>query len=150
MLFRSGFTCKFPLAQRGNLQVNPNPGSQERISWSPDGRQLATYGQDLLQVWDIPTGKSVFGLNAGLNEATSAGLIWSPNGKYIAMAAYFNVRVLDVSTRKFHYTYPIQKIDNQGPNAIAWSPDSSKIVTAADNVDPKTQRLSTHIRIWQA
>ncbi|GHO85571.1 WD40 repeat domain-containing protein [Dictyobacter formicarum] len=125
---------------------------QEKIAWSPDSRQLATYCSDFLQVWNIPTGKSTFALLGELQPPNSVQLAWSPNGKHIAMANFFHVslRLLDVASRKVSYTYPAQLTDNHGVRAIAWSPDSSMLVTASDGVDPKTQRLSTTIRILGA
>ncbi len=89
----------------GHVNIDVKLPPNERIAWSPDGKYLATASQDLVQGWDIVTGRNIFTFNAKREIAGITELDWSPDGKYLAMAGYLNVRLWDVHTQKFCHIY---------------------------------------------
>jgi WD40 repeat protein len=57
----------------------------ESVEWSPDGKLIASGGNDsTVQVWDALTGKCLITYQGHSNEIYS--VVWSPKGNYIASA----------------------------------------------------------------
>jgi WD40 repeat protein len=74
------------------LTYNGHTRPVKAVAWSPDGRYIASGGDDAtLQVWEAFTGKRV----ATYGEHTSwiRSLAWSPGGEYIAAASNDTVHV---------------------------------------------------------
>jgi WD40 repeat protein len=56
----------------------------ESLTWSPDGRNLATGSWDQsVIIWDVPTGTRAAILREGFNEVINA-VAWSPDGRILA------------------------------------------------------------------
>ena len=107
------------------------------ISWSPDGRRIASGAQDkIVQVWDVATGQTLmtYRQHAGGVYAVA----WSPDGSRIASSDLKEVQVWDASTGQTLITYR-QHLD--WVYAVAWSPDGRCIASGArDN----------SVRVWDA
>jgi WD40 repeat protein len=67
--------------------------------FSPDGRTLATDGEDMVLLWDVATGEPIGDPLAG-HTATITHMVFSRDGSTLATASYdATVRLWDVSTQ---------------------------------------------------
>ncbi len=96
-------------------------------SWSPDGKRIASCGNDAtVQVWGATTGHQ-FWTYTFPNPRTSYtfAVAWSPDGKRIAAGGNTGmVAILDAATGHLLTTYDSQSTFIEG---IAWSPDSKRV-----------------------
>ncbi len=103
---------------------------------SPDGKRVAvatvyTEGE-VGAVFDVRTGKEAFAL-AGPNccpSPLSRGVSWSPDGRLVAASSERTARVWDAETGTLRYTLPGH---TGSVFSVAWSPDSSRLVTGASD-----------------
>ncbi len=120
------------------------------VAWSPDGTRLVSGSHDgTVQIWppvvDPPT-ITFHGHTDGVNTVA-----WSPDGKYIASGAgntdnppksHDNtVRIWDVSNASKGASLLIYKNHKSVVEAVAWSPDSTRIASASDDHT---------VQIWEA
>ena len=108
---------------------------------SPDGRRLASAGQDqTIKVWDLVTGRSVRTLEGHTNWIF--GLAFSPDGKQLASASHDEtVRVWNVADGR-----EIQTLRGHGTLvlSVAFSPDGKRIASGSER--PHDQALGHHRR----
>ncbi len=115
------------------------------IAWSGDDRFIASCSWDnTVQIWDSHSGRTLLSYTKHKGGWLKA-VAWSPNGKYIASGGEVgtvtgnvytgtrgtkavNMHVWDAQTGNTHATYQSLPVD-----ALAWSPDSTRIVTACTN-----------------
>lgn len=109
-------------------------GKIETLSWSPDGRYLASGSSDgMVRIWEVKTSRTIFEKEkhrGGIQE-----LSWSPDGEYIASA---NVHTLIWHWRTGKNEYACR----HGPpvvKALDWSPDGQTLALAR----------SKSVEIWQ-
>ncbi|GCE22951.1 WD40 repeat domain-containing protein [Dictyobacter kobayashii] len=127
--------------ETGQMRVKCGNGGHTNwtltISWSPDGRFLATgYYCYAVVIWDAQTGRKSSLLEA--HQTTINSIAWSPDGQYLATASDDGlVYVWNAHTATIVYTY---KGHNPGVTVVAWSPDS--LLLASGN--------GGAIHIWQA
>ncbi|HEY0754821.1 MAG TPA: HEAT repeat domain-containing protein [Ktedonobacteraceae bacterium] len=123
------------------------------MAWAPGNDLLATAdGNDnLVQVWQ-PGGTVQFSFQ-NQSGATINALAWSPNGQYIAIGSS-DVRIWDVAQHKQFYVYTGHGTrKNLYINSLAWSPDSTEIVSMGSGIDvtsPHTGIALDSIRVWIA
>ena len=120
-------------------QILTNPtGYITSISWSPDGKQIASCSWDkTIKIWDTVTGTCIHTLKGHTNEVISVS--WSPDGKYIASGSEDNtIRIWDANTGTCIYTLMGH---TSYVNSVSWSPDGNYIASgSADNT----------VRVWDA
>jgi WD40 repeat protein/beta-lactamase regulating signal transducer with metallopeptidase domain len=119
------------------VQFNPRPASFEpaagelwAVSFSPDGRTLATAGgmwgkPGELVLWDVVTGK----IKARVKESYALrSLAFSPDGKTLATADYFDqtAKVRDAATGRVLRVLA----SPEHVNAVAFSPDGKVLAGA--------------------
>ncbi|HEX8114393.1 MAG TPA: protein kinase [Kofleriaceae bacterium] len=102
------------------------PSTSWTISISPDGKTVMTAGMhDLVQVWDLATGRRLHGLSLGGEVAAAA---FAPDGHAIAIGGQGGEVVLwspisDARTR-------LGKLDS-GALSVAFSPDGQLVIAAS-------------------
>jgi len=103
------------------------------ISWSPDGKYIASAGFDgTVQVWNIHTGQVIF------IDRTTSGLaaVWGPRGMILAFISNDNtIQVWNVTTNT-----EITRYRAPTNSALVWSPDGNEIASASGD----------HVIIWNA
>lgn len=100
-----------------------------RVTWSHDGRRIASGGADkTVQIWYAYSGRSFY-TYLGHEFNNVRGIAWSPDSTCIASGGDDKVvQVWEVATGKRLFTY-------QGHSSyiwdIAWSPDGTRIASAS-------------------
>jgi len=111
-------------------------GAVYAVEWSPDGKQLASAGDDrTAQIWDSSTGKRITTYR-GYSSRICA-LAWSPDGKRIAFSPGNFVQIWDTARDKLIVTYRGYFDDIY---ALTWSPDGKRIAFSPGNT----------VQVWQA
>ncbi len=110
------------------------------VSWSPDGTRIVSTSDGKadknVQVWDALSGNLIFSYTGHVQGVTTAA--WSPDGKLIASASMDGeIKIWDALTGQTRYSFT----QTAPVGSIAWSPDSTSIVTGDYNRDDS-------VRIW--
>ncbi len=106
-------------------------GALLSVAVSPDGRTLATGGQDnVVRLWDVVTGKERHQLKGHTNWVDS--VTFSPDGISLASAGGDDLRLWDVATGRE------VRVVAEGSACIAFSPDGRTLATGTGNT----------IRLW--
>ena len=107
------------------------------VSWSPDGRWIASSsGDDTVRIWNATTGATQHVYR--LTQAAFC-VAWSPDGQEIAAGSLdHHVYIWNVASGKLLLTYTGH---SDAVFSIAWSPDGTRIASAsADNT----------VQVWEA
>lgn len=124
--------CKIRVKQLNGAQ---KPGSVQydfcgltsvkSVSWSPDGKKIAT-GGDKLVIWDAVTGVTRHIMySKNISEVS-----WSPDGKKIAITDDVNAEIWDPENGQMLLT--LKKHDRK-VFALRWNFDGTKIATASED-----------------
>ena len=119
-------------------------------AWSPDGKRIASTGQDrLAQVWNAFGGGDLFTYQNHTDVVNS--LSWSPDGRHVASAskdqtvhiwdATAGARWLRAIAQFTGFRYSAFEGHTAEVNAVAWSPDGKYIASAGDD---------DRILVWEA
>lgn len=110
------------------------------LTWSPDGKYLATSGVETIRLWDATTAREeqILRSNAAESLATSA-LAWSPDGKHLASGG--GDRLVRVWSAINGEPERSLRGHTQEVNSVAWSPDGSMLASSGSD---------TTLRLWNA
>ena len=113
------------------------------VSWSPDGRYIASggdFGDSTMQVWEAFSGNIKY-VHQDQNRIFVAP--WSPNGSRIASGSFdATVQVLDALSGNTLLSYR----DHRGPvYTVAWLPDSSGL-SLLDRMRPSTSGHPSQVK----
>ncbi|HEX9035987.1 MAG TPA: WD40 repeat domain-containing protein [Ktedonobacterales bacterium] len=119
-------------------------GSVSGVAWSPDGKYIASIGEEgsSVQIWDALTGQlhSTYTVQyAGAGVSLPA---WSPDGKYLVTGGCDSVaKVLDAKTGKLLLAYHGHAVSEQDACiAVAWSPNGRYIASGGND----------NVQVWDA
>ncbi len=102
------------------------------VAWSPDGKRLASVGNDrTVQVWDADSGATLRTYSGHTGAVESVA--WSPDGKRLASASTDKtVRVWDTSIKSgstvLTYTGHASSV-----HSVAWSLDGTMLASGSDD-----------------
>jgi WD40 repeat protein/tRNA A-37 threonylcarbamoyl transferase component Bud32 len=117
---------------------------QQAIKWSPDGKFLASLGQDLV-IWNLDTRRPNHVVNRISDPSASStlALAWSPDGSKIAYGSSQAIVIVDVSTGERAVEL---RHSNEDLLYLRWSPDGSRLASVLlyDRNGTTTSRL----KIW--
>jgi WD40 repeat protein/tRNA A-37 threonylcarbamoyl transferase component Bud32 len=104
--------------------------SIQALAWSPDGRYMASAGEDkTVQVWDVTTGRMIYTHRGHSMNVTNVA--WSPDSRRIASCSEDKtVQVWDATSggNIFVYYAHLDKV-----NAVTWSPGSTHVASASED-----------------
>ncbi|HWE38178.1 MAG TPA: WD40 repeat domain-containing protein [Isosphaeraceae bacterium] len=101
------------------------------VAFSPDGKLLATAGEDTAAVWDAANGRRLRTLNPGETHPPGAHAVaFAPDGKTLAVGGYVgHVSFYDPKTGKLKGTFDEASLASP---RLAYTPDGSVLVVGHD------------------
>ena len=122
------------MASHVYLTLSGHSDTIESVSWSPDGKRLATGSLDkTAKVWDAETGKEVLTLSGHSDWVKSVA--WSPDAKRLATGSDDRTaEVWDAGTGKEVLTLSGHR---NFVVSVAWSPDGQRLATTSGDKTAK-------------
>ncbi len=102
------------------------------ITFNADGTRLATFGLGgKVEIWNVKTGEQIRKKRIDINLGFISSLTFSNDGQWIAIASTNGTVILfNLASNK---PYTIQTNQKGGINAVAFSPDGTRLVTVSND-----------------
>jgi hypothetical protein len=118
------------------------------VSFSPDGRRIATGSRDQMgKIWDAASGKEVLSLKGHWSEVTSVS--FSPDGRRIASGSLDRtVKIWDVASGQ-----ELLSLEGHtgGVSSVAFSPDGQYLASGSGNRFPYSRNSEPgQVKVWDA
>jgi eukaryotic-like serine/threonine-protein kinase len=100
------------------------------VAWSPDGRYIASAGDDnRVLVWEVTSKNVITDFQAHTDIIQSVA--WSPDGKHIASASIdHTVRIWNARSKEVKFSY---RNSSSIVHSLCWSPDGRYIALASSD-----------------
>jgi WD40 repeat protein/serine/threonine protein kinase/tetratricopeptide (TPR) repeat protein len=124
------------------LTIRQRQAEPWSVTWSPDGKRLATpaaTGDSLVTIWDAHTGRELRTLSGHSGKVWSVA--WSPDGTRLASAGEDKIiRVWDPENGQ---EIRALRAHEATATAVCWSPDSKRLASASFDRTVKTWDAAT-------
>jgi WD40 repeat protein len=112
------------------IRLHEHTGMAYTVAFCPDGRHLASAGEDkVIKVWDTTTWKAMAGLQG--HSQPIIRVVYSPDGKYLASASWdTSIKLWDVATGKLLRTL---QGHTGALDSVAFAPDSQSLASASED-----------------
>lgn len=122
-----------PLAGRGRVvQLAEHTGTVFALAWSPDGRRLATFGEDATRIWDTQSWRRVARLER--DGEVLVGGIFSPDGTELLTHARYGYDAILWRWDDAGKATPIVLTGHADVvETVAFTPDGTRAFTASND-----------------
>jgi WD40 repeat protein len=105
------------------------------VAWSPDGRLLASGGDNTIRIWNLASSKPLplTTLEEDPEDGVVKSIAWSPDGRLVAFCGT-NTHLWDATTgERYPPLIPDPRPDYNFVNSVAWSPNSRSLASSYDD-----------------
>jgi WD40 repeat protein len=135
MKFRVGEVTREVFAHETGI-VRAHRGDVGDLTFSGDGRRLATAGTNEVKLWDATTLQEFRWLPNVPREAAQSGMAFSPDGKRLAVARSTRTFLSQVALCDAHTCQEVSSFGERSSriSALAFSPDGKHLAVASSSI----------------